>query len=124
MRSTIIWIALPIAIAVAGAIIIMRLAGPISRTPPASAPAASQESAPAPHIPSPPAQRTYKPQTTPDTVTGRSTPQPTTVYIAGQSGKRYHATRTCRGLTNARSIQAIPLAEAKRRGLTPCKICY
>lgn len=47
-----------------------------------------------------------------------------TVFIAPYSGKRYHATESCRGLSNARSVEAVSLSEAQGRGLTPCKICY
>jgi len=46
-----------------------------------------------------------------------------TVYIAPYSGRRWHTTRNCWGLSRARSVKPVSLSEARRRGLTPCKIC-
>lgn len=44
------------------------------------------------------------------------------VYIAGSGdGKRYHE-ETCRTLKKSIKVQ-IAVAEAKRRGYTPCGIC-
>lgn len=46
-----------------------------------------------------------------------------TVFIT-KSGKRYHSTSACSGLNNAKAIFESGLAEAKKKGLTPCSICY
>ena len=46
-----------------------------------------------------------------------------TVYIT-KTGKKYHKTKSCSGLRNAKSIQSSTLTDAKNKGLEPCKICY
>lgn len=47
----------------------------------------------------------------------------TTVYIVS-TGKVYHATKSCRGLINAKhQIKAVSLKEAQKTR-RPCKICY
>jgi len=48
------------------------------------------------------------------------------VYVCiGKSATRYHNTYYCRGLSNCRAdIEEVSVAEAKRKGRTPCKICY
>ena len=48
------------------------------------------------------------------------------VYICtGGSSKRYHATRSCKGLRNCGgTIKAITIEEAEEMGRTPCRICY
>lgn len=46
------------------------------------------------------------------------------VYIAPLSGKRYHSSPDCRGLSNARSVDAVDQDDAIARGLTPCRICW
>ncbi len=46
------------------------------------------------------------------------------VYVAPLSGKRYHATDGCRGLSNAREVEAVDEETARARGLTPCRICW
>lgn len=48
------------------------------------------------------------------------------VYICtGGSSKRYHATRSCKGLRNCGgTIKAISIEEAEEMGRTPCRICY
>ncbi|MBP5346307.1 MAG: hypothetical protein J6Y99_08840 [Bacteroidales bacterium] len=47
----------------------------------------------------------------------------TMVYIVS-TGKVYHATKTCKGLSNAtHPIQAIPLSQAQKIRRA-CKICY
>jgi hypothetical protein len=45
------------------------------------------------------------------------------VYIT-PTGKRYHPTKTCRGLRKAKKIIAIEKSEAIKRGYTPCKVGY
>lgn len=45
------------------------------------------------------------------------------VYYAPSSGKRYHSTPNCRGLSQARSVASCTLQQAKAKGLTPCRIC-
>lgn len=45
------------------------------------------------------------------------------VYIAPYSGKRYHRSRECRGLRNARSVASTNRDKARADGYTPCKIC-
>ncbi|MCC6798193.1 MAG: hypothetical protein IT366_23975 [Candidatus Hydrogenedentes bacterium] len=83
-------------------------------------------------------QRTYSPTpSAPQTFTQPSTravtrtnaqPQTTTggatVWIAPYSGKKYHRTSGCRGLSNARSTQSLSLSEAMSQGYTACQICY
>ena len=47
----------------------------------------------------------------------------TTVYIC-VTGKVYHSTRDCRGLSNAtHKIKAVSLSEAKKTRRA-CKVCY
>ena len=43
------------------------------------------------------------------------------VYIT-PTGKKYHPTKTCRGLRKAKKILAIEKSEAIKRGYKPCKI--
>ncbi len=45
------------------------------------------------------------------------------VYIT-ETGKRYHASKKCRGLNNANAIYDATVDEAKNLGLTKCKICW
>jgi uncharacterized protein YceK len=49
-----------------------------------------------------------------------------TVYICtGGYSKRYHATRSCKGLRNCGgTIKAISIEDAEEMGRTPCRICY
>jgi hypothetical protein len=47
----------------------------------------------------------------------------TTVYIT-ETGSRYHCTKHCSGLANAKAIYETTLENAKQKGLTPCKKCY
>lgn len=42
------------------------------------------------------------------------------VYIAPQSGTKYHHSSSCRGLNNANSIQEIGIQDAKNQGYTLC----
>lgn len=46
-----------------------------------------------------------------------------TVWVAPISGERWHATPDCWGLAHARQVRRMTLAEAERRGFTPCKLC-
>ena len=46
----------------------------------------------------------------------------TTVYIT-KTGKKYHLDKHCSGLRNANTIYKSTKAEAKKKGLTACKIC-
>lgn len=47
----------------------------------------------------------------------------TLVYIC-ETGKVYHSTKSCRGLSNAtHKLESIPLSEAKKTRRA-CKICY
>jgi len=126
MKSALLWLGVILFIAVGGFIVIYKLADLPASQPAPSTPAVagSEQSTPA---------RTYEPQPKatptpqPPIARPRQAPQPaaspSTVYVSPQ-GKRYHATRSCRGLTKAQSIQAISLAQAKARGYTPCEICH
>ncbi|MGG5329388.1 hypothetical protein [Enterococcus sp. AZ163] len=49
-------------------------------------------------------------------------PQVQTVFIAPQSGTKYHSNSGCRGLSNANSVEEVSLDSVGN--LTPCKICY
>lgn len=46
-----------------------------------------------------------------------------TVYIAPQSGLKYHGRSNCAGLRNAQSVVAVSRTEAAGSGYTPCGIC-
>lgn len=55
--------------------------------------------------------------------TSETTSSDTTVYIC-VTGKIYHSTRDCRGLSNAtHKIKAVSLSEAKKTRRA-CKVCY
>nr|DAG03363.1 MAG TPA: Metal binding domain of Ada [Siphoviridae sp. ct6rT12] len=45
------------------------------------------------------------------------------VYIT-PTGKKYHPTKTCKGLRRAKKIIAIEKSEAIKRGYKPCKVGY
>lgn len=45
------------------------------------------------------------------------------VYIT-KTGKKYHSTKNCSGLSNAKEIYESTLSEAKSKGLGPCSKCY
>lgn len=45
------------------------------------------------------------------------------VYIT-PTGKKYHATKTCKGLARAKKIIPIERAEAEAKGYKPCKYSY
>lgn len=46
------------------------------------------------------------------------------VYVAPESGKKYHCKKSCRGLSKANKIVSKTEKEAKKAGYTKCKICY
>lgn len=46
-----------------------------------------------------------------------------TVYIT-RTGKRYHSTANCPGLSNANAVYGSSLTAAKQKGLTPCARCH
>lgn len=46
-----------------------------------------------------------------------------TVYITA-TGKKYHSTRDCSGLNNAKAIYESTLTEATNKGLGPCSKCH
>ncbi len=46
------------------------------------------------------------------------------VYVAPQSGTRYHCTRSCRGLRRANRVIRITKSQARSQGYTKCRICY
>lgn len=46
-----------------------------------------------------------------------------TVYIT-ETGKKYHSTKNCSGLSNAKAIYDSTLSEAKNKGLGPCSKCH
>ena len=55
--------------------------------------------------------------------TSETTSSDTTVYTC-VTGKVYHSTRDCRGLSNAtHKIKAVSLSEAKKTRRA-CKVCY
>ena len=55
--------------------------------------------------------------------TSETTSSDTTVYIC-VTGKVYHSTRDCRGLSNAtHKIKAVSLSEVKKTRRA-CKVCY
>ena len=45
------------------------------------------------------------------------------VYVAPYSGTKYHKTKKCRGLKNARKIDKISRSRAKKLGYKKCKLC-
>lgn len=46
-----------------------------------------------------------------------------TVYTTA-TGKKYHSTKNCSGLSNAKAIYESTLSAAKDKGLGPCSKCY
>lgn len=46
------------------------------------------------------------------------------VFVAPNSGKKYHAYKGCRGLSRAKRIVKYTKKKAKVRGYKKCKICY
>lgn len=45
------------------------------------------------------------------------------VYIT-RTGIRYHCDKNCWGLRNANALYKVSLSTAKKKGLTPCHVCY
>lgn len=45
------------------------------------------------------------------------------VYIT-RTGVRYHCDKYCWGLRNAAALYKVSLSTAKKKGLTPCHVCY
>lgn len=56
------------------------------------------------------------------TSTGSGTVSGSYVYVTA-TGSRYHLSKSCSGLSSAKSISKVKKSEAVSRGLTPCKIC-
>lgn len=52
-----------------------------------------------------------------------TTPTSNTVYTT-KTGKKYHSTKNCRGLSNAKEIYTSTLSAAKSIGLGPCSFCH
>lgn len=46
------------------------------------------------------------------------------VYVAPESGKKYHKYSNCRGLNSADGVVGMTPKKAKKAGYTKCKICY
>ena len=46
------------------------------------------------------------------------------IVYTTKTGKKYHSTKSCRGLNNANTIYDSTLSEAKNKNLAPCDICY
>ena len=46
-----------------------------------------------------------------------------TVYTTA-TGSKYHCTKNCSGLSNAKKIYTNTLREAKTKGITACSKCY
>ncbi|MCQ2455484.1 MAG: hypothetical protein MJ090_05045 [Clostridia bacterium] len=46
-----------------------------------------------------------------------------TVYIT-KTGKKYHSSKNCNGLSNAKSVKETTLSVAESSGLTPCLKCH
>lgn len=82
----------------------------------------------------PPTTTTAKPTTTTKAPTTTAEPTTTTaapvtpnsqiVYIAPQSGTKYHCKNSCRGLNNANEIREITEEEAISMNRSKCGICY
>lgn len=51
-------------------------------------------------------------------------PQEALVFVAPNSGSKYHASAECSGLSRAKSVETRSLADAERAGYTPCKKCH
>lgn len=61
-----------------------------------------------------------------ETTTNNNTQQDTsseTVYVTA-TGKKYHSTKSCSGLSNANAIYESTLSDAEEDGLEPCKKCH
>lgn len=60
---------------------------------------------------------------TPSTSTTTQNSNSQTVYTTA-TGKKYHSTKHCSGLSNAKAIYESTLSAAKNSGLGPCSKCY
>lgn len=67
--------------------------------------------------------QTTAPKTTEPKTTASQNENSQTVYTT-KTGKRYHSTKTCPGLSQANAIYETPLEKAKEDGLTPCQKCH
>lgn len=67
--------------------------------------------------------QTTVPKTTEPKTTASKNENSQTVYTT-KTGKRYHSTKTCPGLSQANAIYETPLEKAKENGLTPCQKCH
>lgn len=61
-----------------------------------------------------------KKATTPKKTVAPNNGDTRTVYIAPESGRKYHFDRNCRGLTNADRVVTMTLGEARAEGYTLC----
>lgn len=52
-----------------------------------------------------------------------TTPQGEIVYIAPDTGKKYHLSQGCRGFNNANQVISMSVDQARAQGYEPCKIC-
>lgn len=57
------------------------------------------------------------------TTTVNIQPNSATVYITA-TGKKYHSTKSCSGLSNAKAIYDSTLSAAISKGLEPCSKCH
>lgn len=48
--------------------------------------------------------------------------QAQTVYVS-KAGKSYHTSKECQYIRRSTTVTAMPLADAQKRGLNPCKAC-
>ena len=58
-----------------------------------------------------------------DSSSDSSTDKTNTVYTT-ETGSKYHSTKSCSGLSNAKAIYTSTLSKAKDIGLTACSKCY
>ena len=62
--------------------------------------------------------------TTGGSVSSGTTSGSTKTYVfTTQTGSKYHKSKSCRGLSNAKAVYKKKLSTAKGNGLEPCKIC-
>lgn len=66
---------------------------------------------------------TIKPDESTSTENTQQDTSSQTVYITA-TGKKYHLTRNCSGLSNAKAIYDSTLSAAKNKGLEPCSKCH
>lgn len=68
-----------------------------------------------------PSATTTKPETSTNNTQQENNSQ--TVYTTA-TGKKYHSTKNCSGLSNAKAIYDSTLEDAKNQGLEPCSKCH